>query len=245
MKVACKTDIGKGKNNNQDNYRVGVWGKNFLWTIMCDGMGGNAGGEVASKIACDITQTYFENHYNCEFTSEEIFSFIRTVVDKINEAVYKKSLSDINLRGMGTTCVLMVIKNKKAYIAHVGDSRAYLTRNNITTQLTKDHSKVQLLIDKGIITKEQSYSHEDKNLITRAIGVHNEVLADYSVLDLNAKDNILICTDGLSNYIQEEEISKLFENTDFYAIPTLMINKVLQLNGSDNITVTLVGIGED
>ena len=143
---------------------------------------------------------------------------------------------------MGTTVVCAIVKSNAVQYAHVGDSRIYLFHKKALFQLTKDHSMVQELIEQGTITEEESYSHPQKNLITRALGVAEEVTPDCGEVALSDGDILLLCTDGLSNYVTADEIVDVLEHVPFYQTADALVEKALQAGGLDNITVLLVGV---
>jgi protein phosphatase len=162
------------------------------------------------------------------------------VVRTANEELNKMSNEDINLRGMGTTLVLAVILGSDLRIVNVGDSRAYLINQNGVVQVTKDHSIVQEMVDNGEITKEQAIRHPRKNIITRALGVSKEIDADYFNFEIKQGDFVLLCTDGFSNSVTEEDIMELFLKTEFDDIAKRAVNLANETGGSDNITVAAI-----
>ena len=143
---------------------------------------------------------------------------------------------------MGTTVVCAIVKSNAVQYAHVGDSRIYLFHKKALFQLTKDHSMVQELIEQGTITEEESYSHPQKNLITRALGVSQDVQPDCGEVALSDGDVLLLCSDGLSNYVTADEIVEVLEHVPFYEMADALVEKALQAGGLDNITVLLVGV---
>ena len=153
-----------------------------------------------------------------------------------NIELFDMSASEQALSGMGTTAVIALIKDGEAVIANVGDSRIYLVNEEIN-QLTRDHSVVQSLIESGKITPEDAKYHPRKNVITRAIGAEGTVTADSAVIRLNRGDTLLLCTDGLSNYLDDNEILSVFKNTDISSVPETLVLKANLNGGGDNITV--------
>ncbi|MEG2053702.1 MAG: Stp1/IreP family PP2C-type Ser/Thr phosphatase [Oscillospiraceae bacterium] len=238
--MVFKTDIGNCRNENQDNFRAGTKADGTTWALICDGMGGAKGGAIASNTVAQVVENFFDNSFDVNFTGEQILSFMRTVLDKANEIVYKGSLNDKKLSGMGTTAVLVVVKNETVYIAHIGDSRAYLYRNKTVTQLTKDHSMVQQLVEKGTITAEQALNHPGKNYITRAIGIAQQMVCEYNTIKIKKDDILFLCTDGLSNYVTTEDFEKIITTENFYNLANVLVGKALRAGGSDNITVMLL-----
>ena len=151
-----------------------------------------------------------------------------------------RGIFDDNLKGMGTTIVAALVKNKEACIAHVGDSRAYIIHSDCIEQITKDHSIVQQLIDSGTITEEQAKYHPQRNLITRAVGTEKYVLADGVSVDVSSGDYILICSDGLSSYVDESEITDILANTKLNEVVSKLIEAANNSGGKDNVTVVVI-----
>ena len=170
MKLAGKTDVGRVRQDNQDDYRAGQLPGDAAWALVCDGMGGARGGREASQSACDVIERCFQEHYNKCLPGEEE-SFLKQTLVSANRFVFQKSIRDELLAGMGTTAVCALVRSGKAYLCHAGDSRAYLFRDEHLVQLTHDHSYVQELVDCGTITVEEAEHHPQKNIITRALGV--------------------------------------------------------------------------
>ncbi len=240
MRIVAKTDIGNQRNENQDNYRAGRQNDGTVWALVCDGMGGTQGGKIASGVACEYMERAFCENIDNLTSPTKIKKFLYNVTDIANSAIYKKSEEDENMYGMGTTLVCTVIRNNLAQFVHVGDSRAYLYTNGCLIQLTKDHSMVQELLAQGRITIEQANCHPNKNLITRALGVSNDVVVDYGECAVKPGDMILLCTDGLTNFVSDEEITKILSRSKFDEAADKLISRALESEGLDNITVLLV-----
>ena len=240
MKIFGKSDIGLKRETNQDCFYSECMDENFAFVIVCDGMGGVNGGGTASKIAVDSIKNQIKNSYNKDLNSSTIRSLLESAVYNANMAIYQKQQEDPLLNGMGTTVVVSIILGNHLYTAHIGDSRAYIISNNNINQITTDHSIVQQMVDKGEITKEEAMHHPRKNLITRALGVDQEVPADYIEKELYPSDILILCTDGLSNYISEEEIYNCYKNNDITLLCDMLISKAKDLGGDDNITVVLL-----
>ena len=162
--------------------------------------------------------------------------------DITNRAVYDKATSDPDMLGMGTTGVCVYLYGDMAHIVHAGDSRAYLYRGGEIRQLTRDHSMVQQLVDSGQITREQAASHPQKNLITRALGVSANIVPEYNRCDVEPGDVLLLCTDGLTNMVPDEEIALILQETTFFDAPRILVDRALKGGGQDNITVLLMGV---
>lgn len=239
MKIYSKIDKGVVRNSNQDAYFAGEISQDVTFAVVCDGMGGANAGNVASEIAVKTISEYIVNSYRNNMSLDDIIKMIKNAVKSANIEIFDKSNSDENLKGMGTTVVAAVIRGTNAVVANVGDSRVYVVNDEIN-QLTTDHSIVQTLIETGKITREDARVHPRKNVITRALGAEAEVVADVEEYNLSKGDTLLLCTDGLTNFVSEDEILNTFKNNDI----SLVCEKLIELanlgGGGDNITaVTL------
>lgn len=236
MKIFSKTDKGRVRTDNQDAYFAGKIADNAVFAVVCDGMGGANAGNVASENAVRHISEYIIRSYRDSMDITELEKTVRNAVMSANIELYDMSASEQALSGMGTTAVIALIKDREAVIANVGDSRIYLVNDEIK-QLTRDHSVVQSLIESGKITPEDAKFHPRKNVITRAIGAEGSVTADSDVIKLNICDTLLLCTDGLSNYLDDNDILSVFKNTDISAVPEALVEKANLNGGGDNITV--------
>lgn len=241
MKIAALTDIGSCRQENQDNYCARQLVDGTGWGLVCDGMGGANGGRVASTLATQTMLRYFDHSLRTIENGEEK-AFMMRAFDNANRAVYEKATSDPEVLGMGTTGVCALQRGNLAHIVHAGDSRAYLWHGGAIRQLTRDHSMVQQLVEAGSITPEQAASHPGKNLITRALGVREDVRPEYQKLELKAGDKLLLCTDGLTNMVPDEAIAVTLSNTGFFAAAERLVQMALEGGGTDNVTVLLLGM---
>lgn len=242
MKIAGKTDIGKSRTENQDNFRSGRLTPDVGWGIVCDGMGGAKHGRLASTVAVESLEEQFYRSLTPAMSNEEIKALIMDGMHLANAEVYARSGNGQQV--MGTTAVCAVVVNGKLYMAHVGDSRAYLYEGGELKQLTRDHSMVQELVDQGVLTPEQAKRHPERNVITRALGVDSEVEADYQERELWPGSILLLCTDGLSSLVSNERIEKILKNNELNEIPTELVNEALLAGGHDNITVLIIEMGK-
>ncbi len=240
MRIVAKTDIGNQRSENQDNYRAGRQNDGTVWALVCDGMGGTQGGKIASGLACEYMERAFSENIDMLSNPVEIKEFLFDVTKIANGAIYKKSEKDEGMQGMGTTLVCAVVRGNLAQFVHVGDSRAYLYTNGYLMQLTKDHSMVQELLAQGRITVEEANTHPNKNLITRALGVSSEVDIEYGECAVKTGDIILLCTDGLTNFVEDDEITKILSKAKFEETADKLIRRTLESEGLDNVTVLLV-----
>ena len=241
INVFSKTDIGRVRKVNQDAVKTEVISDNLAWSVVCDGMGGQAGGDIASNIAVIMISKFLSDNLSEVKTSDEIKSVIYEAVSSANQAIYLKSEKDKNLKNMGTTVIVCVVSMNKLYVAHMGDSRAYLISDDEITQITTDHSMVQEMLDNGKLTIEEARNHPQKNIITRALGVNPEIKLEYNTLDIKKGNIILSCTDGLTNTVEEQDIYNICKkcNNKEEAVGKL-ISKGNKNGGNDNITVSLI-----
>lgn len=239
MRIFAKTDTGKVRSINQDAYSVNVLPDGTALAVVCDGMGGANAGDIASKTAVDVISTYILNAYTPNLTIEQITRLMGNAISSANMEVYSISKKDEQLRGMGTTVVVAIVRDKQAVICSIGDSRAYLIRDGIT-QITKDHSMVQSLIESGKISPEEARLHPEKNVITRALGVENNVLIDSYCLDIDKNDKILLCTDGLSNCVDNNLLLRIIKNNLPSNAVELLIEQANHGGGRDNITAAII-----
>ena len=241
MRIAAKTDIGRVRNTNQDSYAAGELPNTVAWAVVCDGMGGAAGGNVASSTAVKIISEKITSLYRNGMSPMSIKNMLVSAINAANISVFDMSRANKELEGMGTTVVCTVIVDGVAYIAHAGDSRAYAVSDKSVIQLTRDHSVVQELLEKGEITQNQAKTHPNKNIITRALGVDPDIKVDYYEYDLNSDDIIILCTDGLTNFVDSDMFENIIENNPYYQIADLLVAQANKNGGGDNITViTLV-----
>lgn len=242
LSIFSKTDIGKVRKVNQDAVKTEVISDNLAWSVVCDGMGGQAGGDIASNMAVIMISKFLSDNLSELKTSDEIKSVIYEAVSSANDAIYLKSKKDKNLNNMGTTVVVCVINMGRLYVAHMGDSRAYLISGNKISQITTDHSMVQEMLDNGKLTVEEARSHPQKNIITRALGVSSEINLEYNIVEsVKRGDIILSCTDGLTNAVEEQDIYNICKK---YKSKNEAVNELIDAGnkngGNDNITASLI-----
>lgn len=240
MEVYSKTDIGPVRKENQDSSAFSVISSNCVWAVVCDGMGGARGGKVASSVAVEHITEFLNSEYRDQMTSEQIGDMLIKAVEESNLLIFKKALDDPDLAGMGTTCDLAFVRGSSVHVVHVGDSRTYSIRGGKILQLTEDHSVVQEMVNRGELTPDQAMLHPNKNLITRAMGVNREVHIDYIEAEFSYGDVILMCSDGLSNFVNKADMVKIVhENRGIMLIDTL-VETAKRHGGNDNITVTVI-----
>lgn len=240
MRVLAKSDIGKARDMNQDYFYVSSPDSDVKLYILADGMGGYKGGEIASNLAVNCTKNYICNNWSkIEKDKIEIMNLINSSIEYANMIVYEKSLEIEELHDMGTTLEVVILWNNKVFIGHVGDSRVYRIRKNVMRRLTTDHSYVEKLIKDGSITKDEAYHHPNKNMLLKALGCNNLVKPDVFYKGFLKGDILLMCSDGLTNMLKENEIySILLNNPDKPEIA--LINEANRMGGIDNITAIIV-----
>lgn len=242
MKYFSKTDIGLARAENQDRVWTGTLGENdeAVAIVVCDGMGGENAGSFASQMAIDLISERIKNGFRSSNNRNFIRNLLITSVTAANSLVYDRARSDEDKRGMGTTCVAAIVYNERAYIINVGDSRAYHIFEDNIQQITKDHTQIRRLIEKGQITEEQSKTHPQRNCITRAVGASRDITPDYFELDMESGDILLLCSDGLHSYGDDGEIAGIIINNPLHKCCDLLIDYTLNNGARDNVTVAVV-----
>ena len=241
MNVYGQTHIGLVRENNQDALEYGTLNDVAQYAVVCDGMGGANGGNIASKIAVEVIGSRIRDGYRDNPNPGLPEHLLTSAMATANAGVYDRAQKEPMLSGMGTTVVAVITYGHTAYISHVGDSRLYLYRDGKLSQVTRDHSVVQELIESGQITEEEARSHPRKNYITRAIGVVSEEYGEYDELELVSGDRLLLCTDGLTNEVNPTDMCRLLALPAEESTQTL-IRAALDNGGKDNITVALMDI---
>ncbi len=240
MRAFAKTDIGKARDMNQDYYYISKPEDKISIFILADGMGGYNGGEIASKLATMATLGYIQSNFeNIPKEREEILKLIKSAMEYANMVVYEKSKEQKELEGMGTTLEVCLIYNNKLYIGHIGDSRIYRLRGEFFRKLTHDHSYVQKLVKDGTITQEEANHHPKKNMLMKALGCTAFVEPDITVKGFVKDDIVLICSDGLTNMVEEPEIYNILKNEGTLAAEKL-VEKANENGGYDNITAIVI-----
>lgn len=239
MKISALTDIGSHRESNQDMYDCGTFQSGDSWVVVCDGMGGVSGGQIASELCVEKVSSAIKRGYRENLSVKAAQNLLLSSIAASNSIVHNKAQEEPQYHGMGTTIVAAIIIKNIAVIAHVGDSRAYILNEETAKQITKDHSLVQLMIDEGKITAEEAKTHPDKNIITRAVGVVNFVDVEFDVCDINDGEKLLVCTDGLSGSVSDEEMINIVnEYSDSSA--EKLVEKALENGSRDNITVVVM-----
>lgn len=239
MEIYVQSDIGLIRRSNQDSYGFKIRNDGTAWAVVCDGMGGANGGNVASSLTVE-TVSKFMDKYDSRLNNNQTVDFLVATVQEANRKVYEMQKDNEELSGMGTTVELVFVKDSTAHVIHAGDSRVYCMRDNRIQQVTVDHSVVQEMVNNGEITPEEAQIHPNKNYITRAVGVNPDINLDYIEIPFEAGDIVLICTDGLSNYIKMEEMLKYALNYKGETLTQALIELAKSRGGSDNITLAVI-----
>ena len=235
------TDPGCARTQNQDTYQIEMLDKNTLLCVVCDGMGGAKSGNVASTLAVDVFVQEIKRSWIPDMDSTKIDRMLQSAVKLANFTVYDQSRQFEEFAGMGTTLVAALIHDKQVTVINVGDSRAYNIDRDGVFLLTKDHSLVQMMVERGELTPEQARNYPGKNLITRAIGTEAVVNCDIFHKKAEGGDCLLLCSDGLSNLVDEQEI--LFEvvhGVNKQQCCSRLLNIAKDRGAPDNVTCVLI-----
>jgi PPM family protein phosphatase len=243
--ASVQTDKGCVREANEDAGRFvrpsdpALLSSKGALMIVADGMGGHSAGEVASQMAVElVSRLYYEA------PGDDAQTALAEAVAEANRRIHAASEADEGKRGMGTTCTALALREGGAFAAHVGDSRLYLLREGGVYQLSEDHSHVMELVRHGLLTKEEARTHEDKNVILRALGTTPEVeVSVVAAMQVQAGDHFLLCSDGLHDLVEDEEIGRIVSTAgDEHAACEQLIALAKQRGGHDNITVGLIGV---
>jgi protein phosphatase len=242
MRFSCaaRTDVGVVRSGNEDTYLMAA-DRGFF--VVADGMGGHAAGEVASEMATQIIADEFRIARG--MTDDELMAQMVSAIRAANAAIFKRTLSESDKRGMGTTVTAMTLLPRRYLIGQVGDSRAYLLRGGVLTQLTKDHSYVQEQVDAGHLTPQEARVHPYANVITRCVGSSADVVPDLFLGTLEVGDLVLLASDGLTGMLEDDEVREiLMAEVELERLVDSLIAGANHRGGLDNVTTILVRIEE-
>jgi len=238
MRFYSVSDRGKLRENNEDSCFVKEIG-DFTVLVLADGMGGHNCGETASSTAISEISALLSEKLKGKMLPGQIMLLLSEAMDKANEKIFELAKNDATLSGMGTTCDICIVFKETAYVAHVGDSRVYkISQSGKAKRLTKDHSLVEYMLDAGTITPEEALHHPQKNIILRALGTAKTVEADVFHEKLKEGDSLLLCSDGLTNMVDEETVFGIIteeKNPEKSAVRLVQLAN--EAGGTDNITV--------
>jgi len=242
------TDVGLKREKNEDNLLINDELNLF---VLADGMGGHAGGEYASQIAVSTIEDYMLNGEDLtdpkggsEPHTHPINEKLKRSIQMAGDHIYHQATEHPELRGMGTTTVAMVFNDQKAHIAYVGDSRVYLARNKNIELLTEDHSLVNEQVKAGLISEEDAKNHQLRNIITRSVGFQEEVEIDTMTQETKIGDRFLLCSDGLSNFIEDKEMGEILATRELQDAAQDLVDLAIDRGGDDNITLIAIEIIE-
>lgn len=240
-----KSDVGRVRDHNEDflliDAELGLY-------VVCDGMGGHAAGEVASKMAATAVRDFLRAHKatldafdGSEDACQHAAALLREAIESASASVYKLASSDRGKHGMGTTCVSMLIRGGKGIMGHVGDSRLYLHRDGQVYQLSEDHTYLNEAVRQGVMTREQAEQSPHSNVITRAVGTQASVTVDSLLIDVLPGDTYLLCSDGLTSYTTDAvELGQLLATDDAATVPGQLVQLANDRGGEDNVTTVVI-----
>ena len=237
---ACATDKGKLRTVNEDSM---LCMDDIGFYMVADGVGGHNSGEIASRLAVELTKAYLTASPPDSVEESELPDFFKQCLHEVNKEIYQRAASVKENAGMATTAVMLLLRQEKAYIVNIGDSRAYLIRQGRIRRITEDHTYVNELLKQGRISKAEALVHPKRNMITRALGSEETTIPDIYQRDLIRGDRIMLCTDGLYNEVDDENICALAESKSHpEELVLALIRRACDNGGKDNITVCCVEI---
>jgi PPM family protein phosphatase len=231
------SDVGLKRERNEDSFH---WEEQSSLYVVADGMGGHAGGGMASRMAVETISRLVKDAMSADEPAGSPETLLRSAIREASHAIYQRSVEDRRFKGMGTTVVALWLLGKKAYIANVGDSRGYLMRRNQMIQLTVDHSLVGEQIRAGILSAADAKTHRLKNIITRSVGFQEHVEIDIIERNLCPGDVFVLCSDGLTNMVDDEAMCAVLLEGDLSTAPRKLIDAANRSGGEDNITLLVV-----
>ncbi len=233
-KYSSVTNIGLKRKNNEDSLGIFEVDDGIL-AIVCDGLGGNKAGDVASQLSVNSVHDFFQSSSQPDYLER-----IKLSILNANKDILEKSNTSPEFKGMATTIEVLFLKDSNAYWGHVGDSRIYFSKNGKLKQITKDHSLVQKLVDEGYLTLKEAEHHPNKNIIMRALGDNSSVEIDLSKIKLNSVDDFLffICSDGVTGVMNDNELEKIF--SDYDTINDTLTKTILKRGAPDNFSFVII-----
>ena len=236
MKAVGLTDVGKYRKLNEDCFEI-VELKDSILCIVCDGVGGEKAGEVASSVACKEIVGSVQSGYVELMDANSLKNLLINSVTRANVILYEMSKCEECYKGMGSTVAVVLVKGNTLHTVHAGDSRVYHISKGMAASVTKDHTIAQFLFDQGKIDNEEMKEYPQKNIITRALGSQAEIELDYNEQELEPGDRIILCSDGLYRYVSDEEIANLSYQD---RAEEKLVNLANERGGKDNITVVII-----
>ena len=240
IEVGNRTDVGRKRTHNEDYFGYFKTSGEIL-AIVADGMGGHASGEIASRMAVEIINEI----YSKERADKDGLEALKSAFQVANFTILQKSLEQEGLNGMGTTATALVLEDDQALVGHMGDSRAYLFRDATVSQLTKDHSLVERMVDQGLLNREEANRHPQRNVIYKTLGVNMDGEVDLlGPIPIRINDIFLLCSDGLSNLVTDQELLEIVTKESPQTACETLIQLANQRGGHDNITVQILKVGK-
>jgi PPM family protein phosphatase len=240
IEVGNRTDVGRKRTHNEDYFGYFKASGEIL-AIVADGMGGHASGEIASRMAVDIINEI----YSKERADKDGLEALESAFQVANFTILQKSFEQEGLNGMGTTATALVLEADQALVGHMGDSRAYMFRDSTVTQLTKDHSLVERMVDQGLLNREEATHHPQRNVIYKTLGVNMDGEVDLlGPIPIRVGDIFLLCSDGLTNLVSDQELLEIVAKESPQKACETLIQLANQRGGHDNITVQILKVGK-
>lgn len=240
MKIAHKTDIGRVRSSNEDSASVQTDLNGLTLAIVADGMGGHQAGDIASRMAIDVIQEELQKLQN-DMSVPDYHQMLRSAIALANDKIRQSASENPKYRGMGTTVVVAVANEKRIFVAHVGDSRAYKISSAGLCQLTEDHTLVNELVKRGQLSEEEAMQHPRRNVLTRALGTDVNLQIDISDVEWAEHEVLMLCSDGLTGAVDNEEMTRILQSShDLDWKVDALVHRALEAGGDDNITVTLI-----
>lgn len=241
LRIIGVTDKGLERHLNEDRFAGEAFSPDFAYGVVCDGLGGENAGSVASAVACEEIRRMLENSYRPGLDQRSVYMILESAIATANAVVFDKAAQDPEtMGGMGTTACLAILCGGTAYVANVGDSRGYLLRDGELSQLTEDHTQAQLLYRRGEIRREEVASHPTRNRLTRAVGVGAAVEADYTEIKIAPGDVLLLCSDGLYNMLDPVTLRECLRQAMSQNDGRCLIDAANSRGGRDNITAVII-----
>ena len=250
MKILCwgKSDTGQVRKRNEDSFLIS---EELNLYAVADGMGGHAGGEMASRLAVETLERQISSADLADADSQGVSAEdaagreLRQAVEEAGRAIFDLAEEDDTLAGMGTTLTALMLYDGRAYLAHVGDSRAYLLRDNSLRQMTLDHTWIEEQVRSGFLTREEAEQSSLKHVVTRSVGFERDVVVDVLAMPVIAGDCFFLCSDGVSNHFADSEFLALFNRGFYSQLPGMLITNGNKRGGEDNMTAVVVYVGND
>lgn len=237
MKVVAVTEQGNRKSNEDSYFKYS--NDRLYGGLVADGMGGHNKGDMASKLAADVIKDYIMSNFKEDMDSFDVSELMRTAIVKANDKIYQMALKNPICLGMGTTVTMALVFDKWLITAHVGDSRAYLIGDDGMEKITRDHSYVRELVDRGSITEDEAKTHPKRNCITRAVGTERSIMVDVNVRNYGG-ETVLLCSDGLWAYLEDDKIYSIVKSCKGpEEAAEQLIKRALLNESTDNITVVM------